>query len=146
MSGSVNLVILVGNLARDPEVRSLPNGGQVCNMTVVTNESWKDKQSGERRERAEFHRVVIFNEHLLGIAQKYLYKGSKVYATGQLQTRKWQDSAGADKYSTEVVLNRFRGELQMLDSRGDGEARAPQQAQAKTDDDEYDPFAEEIPF
>ena len=120
MAGSVNKVILVGNLGRDPEIRSMQNGGRVANLSVATSESWKDRQSGERREKTEWHRVVIFNENLLDVAEKYLQKGSKVYIEGQLQTRKWQDQSGVDKYSTEIVLQRFRGELQMLDSRGDG--------------------------
>jgi single-strand DNA-binding protein len=120
MAGSVNKVILVGNLGRDPEIRSMQNGGRVANLSVATSESWKDRQSGERREKTEWHRVVIFNENLLDVAEKFLHKGSKVYIEGQLQTRKWQDQSGVDKYSTEIVLQRFRGELQMLDSRGEG--------------------------
>ena len=119
MAGSVNKVILVGNLGRDPETRTMQNGGRVANLSVATSESWKGKD-GQRQERTEWHRVVIFNEHLLDVAEKYLHKGSKVYIEGQLQTRKWQDQSGNDKYSTEVVLQRFRGELQMLDSRGEG--------------------------
>ena len=119
MSGSVNNVILVGNLGRDPEVRNTQNGDPIVNMSLATSESWKDRTTGERRERTEWHRVVIFNENLGRIAQQYLRKGSKVYIEGQLQTRKWQDQSGQDKYSTEVVLQRFRGELTMLDSRAD---------------------------
>ncbi|MFQ6017238.1 MAG: single-stranded DNA-binding protein [Kiloniellaceae bacterium] len=117
MAGSVNKVILVGNLGRDPEIRSTQDGTPVGNLSVATSESWRDKNTGERRERTEWHRVVIFNERLVEIAEKYLRKGSKVYIEGQLQTRKWQDQSGADRYTTEVVLNRFRGELTMLDSR-----------------------------
>ncbi len=120
MAGSVNKVILVGNLGRDPEVRHTQDGSPVVNMSVATSENWRDKNSGERRERTEWHRVVIFNERLGEVAQKYLHKGSKVYLEGQLQTRKWQDQSGVDKYTTEVVLGRFRGELTMLDSRGGG--------------------------
>ncbi len=120
MAGSVNKVILVGNLGRDPEVRSLNDGSPVVNLSLATSESWKDKASGERRERTEWHRVVIFNENLGKIAQSYLKKGSKVYIEGQLQTRKWTDKDGNEKYSTEVVLQRYRGELTMLDSRQDG--------------------------
>ena len=120
MAGSVNKVILVGNLGRDPEVRSLQNGGKVANLSLATSESWRDRQSGERRERTEWHRVVIFNENLIDVAEKYLRKGSKIYIEGALQTRKWTDQSGVEKYSTEVVLQRFRGELQMLDGRGDG--------------------------
>jgi single-strand DNA-binding protein len=120
MSGSVNKVILIGNLGKDPEVRKLNNGGSVVNLRVATTESWRDKTTGERQERTEWHSVVIFNENLAKIAEQYLKKGSKVYLEGQLQTRKWQDQSGADRYSTEVVLQRFRGELTLLDSRGGG--------------------------
>ena len=120
MAGSINKVILVGNLGRDPEVRTMQNGGKVANLAVATSEQWRDKNSGERRERTEWHRVVIFNEHFLDVAEKYLRKGMKVYIEGQLQTRKWQDQSGQDRYSTEVVLQRFRGELQMLDRAGEG--------------------------
>jgi single-strand DNA-binding protein len=113
----VNKVILVGNLGDDPEVRSLNNGGEVVNMRVATSESWKDRD-GNKQERTEWHRVVIFNENLGKVAKSYLRKGSKVYLEGQIQTRKWQDQSGQDRYSTEVVLQRFRGELVLLDSRG----------------------------
>ena len=115
----VNKVILVGNLGDDPEVRSLNNGGEVVNMRVATSENWKDKD-GNRQERTEWHRVVIFNENLGRVAKSYLKKGSKVYLEGQIQTRKWQDQSGADRWSTEIVLQRFRGELVLLDSRGGG--------------------------
>jgi single-strand DNA-binding protein len=120
MAGSVNKVILVGNLGADPESRSLPSGGEVVNLRVATSESWSDRQSGERQERTEWHRVVIFNENLGRVAKQYLRKGSKVYLEGQLQTRKWQDNSGQDRYSTEVVLQRFRGELVLLDRRDGG--------------------------
>ncbi len=123
MAGSVNKVILVGNLGRDPEVRSLNDGSPVVNLSVATSETWRDKGTGERRERTEWHRVVIFNENLARVAEQYLRKGSKVYLEGQLQTRKWTDQSGQDRYSTEIVLQRFRGELVMLDSaasRGEG--------------------------
>jgi single-strand DNA-binding protein len=120
MAGSVNKVILVGNLGRDPESRQLQDGNPVVNLSVATSESWRDKNSGERREKTEWHRVVIFNERLAEVAQKYLRKGSKVYIEGQLQTRKWTDQSGVEKYTTEVVLQRFRGELQMLDRAGEG--------------------------
>ena len=120
MAGSVNKVILVGNLGRDPETRQTQDGKPIANFTVATNETWKDRQTGERRERVEWHRVVIFNEHLAEIAQRYLHKGSKVYLEGQLQTRKWTDQSGQERYTTEVVLGRFRGELTMLDTRADG--------------------------
>ena len=121
MSGSVNRVILVGNLGNDPEVRNLPGGGKVVNLSVATSESWRDKNTGERKERTEWHRVVIFSEGLTKVAEAYLKKGSKVYIEGQLQTRKWQDQSGADKYSTEIVLQGFNATLTMLDPRGDGE-------------------------
>lgn len=120
MAGSVNKVILVGNLGRDPEVRSMQNGGRVCNLSIATSENWKDRQSGERREKTEWHRVVIFNEALAGVAERYLRKGSKVYIEGQLETRKWTDQSGQEKYSTEVVLRPYRGEMTMLDGREGG--------------------------
>ena len=120
MAGSVNKVILVGNLGKDPEVRRLNSGDQVVNFSVATSETWRDKNSGERKERTEWHNVVIFNENLGKVAEQYCKKGTKVYVEGQLQTRKWQDQSGADRYTTEVVLQRFRGELQLLDSRGGG--------------------------
>ena len=119
MAGSVNKVILVGNLGRDPETRQTQDGRPIVNMSVATSETWKDRQTGERRERTEWHRVVIFNERLAEVAQNYLRKGSKVYLEGQLQTRKWTDQSGQERYTTEVVLGRFRGELTMLDSRAD---------------------------
>ena len=118
MAGSVNKVILIGNLGRDPEVRTTQAGDKVVNLSVATSERWKDRASGEPRERTEWHRVVIFNERLADVAEKFLRKGSKVYLEGQLQTRKWTDQSGQEKYTTEVVLPRFRGELTMLDSRG----------------------------
>ena len=120
MAGSVNKVILVGNLGRDPEIRSFNNGGRVANLSLATSESWRDKATGERKEKTEWHRVAIFNERLVEIAEKYLRKGSKVYLEGALETRKWTDQSGAEKYSTEVVLKQFRGELTMLDGRAGG--------------------------
>ncbi|OWU83570.1 single-stranded DNA-binding protein [Oceanicola sp. 22II-s10i] len=120
MAGSVNKVILVGNLGRDPEVRSFQNGGKVCNLRIATSETWKDRNTGERRERTEWHSVAIFSEPLARIAEQYLRKGSKVYIEGQLETRKWQDQSGQDRYSTEVVLRPYRGELTLLDGRGEG--------------------------
>ncbi len=120
MAGSVNKVILVGNLGKDPEIRRLNSGEPVVNLRVATSESWKDKATGERKERTEWHNVVIFNENLARVAEQFLRKGSKVYLEGQLQTRKYQDQSGQDKYSTEVVLQRFRGELTILDGRGGG--------------------------
>ncbi len=120
MAGSLNKVILIGNLGKDPEVRRLPSGEPVVNLRIATSESWRDKASGERKEKTEWHAVVIFNEQIAKVAEQYLKKGMKVYIEGQLQTRKWQDQAGVDKYSTEIVLQRYRGELQMLDSKGGG--------------------------
>jgi single-strand DNA-binding protein len=119
MAGSVNKVILIGNLGRDPEVRNTQSGDPIVHLNLATSESWKDKNTGERREKTEWHRVVIFNENLGRIAQQYLRKGSKVYIEGALQTRKWQDQSGVEKYTTEIVLQRYRGEMTMLDSRAD---------------------------
>ena len=149
MSGSVNKVILVGNLGADPEVRTFQNGGKVCNLRIATSESWKDKNTGERQEKVQWHQVAIFSEGLANVAAQYLKKGSKVYLEGQLQTRKWQDQDGNDRYSTEVVLSGFNGTLVMLDSRTGG-APAP----AGDDTPSYDAPAEggagemddEIPF
>lgn len=121
MAGSVNKVILVGNLGRDPESRSFSNGGKVVNLRIATSESWKDRNSGERKERTEWHSVAIFSEGLANVAERYLRKGSKVYLEGQLQTRKWQDQSGADRYSTEVVLQGFDAKLVMLDGPGGGQ-------------------------
>ena len=120
MAGSVNKVILIGNLGRDPEVRSFQNGGKVCNLRIATSETWKDKTSGERREKTEWHSVAIFQEGLVRIAEQYLKKGSKIYVEGKLQTRKWQDQSGQDRYSTEVVLQGYDGVLTMLDGRDGG--------------------------
>ena len=120
MAGSVNKVILVGNLGADPEIRSLNSGDRVANLRIATSETWRDKSSGERKEKTEWHRVVIFNDNLVKVAEQYLKKGSKVYIEGQLQTRKWQDQSGVEKYTTEIVLQRFRGELTILDSRQGG--------------------------
>jgi single-strand DNA-binding protein len=120
MAGSVNKVILVGNLGRDPETRRLANGDPVVNLRIATSESWRDKQSGERREKTEWHSVVIFNENLAKVAEQYLRKGSKIYIEGQLQTREWQDKDGQKRYSTEIVLQRYRGELTLLDGREGG--------------------------
>ena len=120
MAGSVNKVILVGNLGRDPEIRSFQNGGRVANLSLATSENWRDKATGERKERTEWHRVAIFNDRLVEVVEKYLKKGSKVYLEGQLETRKWTDQSGQEKYTTEVVLRQFRGELTMLDGRSGG--------------------------
>ena len=124
MAGSVNKVILIGNLGKDPEIRALGSSGdRVANLTVATSETWRDKNSGERKEKTEWHRVVIFNENIVKVAESYLKKGAKVYIEGALQTRKWTDNSGVEKYSTEVVLAKFRGELTMLDGRAGGEDR-----------------------
>ena len=120
MAGSVNKVILIGNLGRDPEVRTFQNGGKVCNLRIATSETWKDRNTGERKERTEWHSVAIFSEPLARVAEQYLRKGSKVYLEGQLETRKWQDQNGQDRYSTEVVLRPYRSELPMLDGRDGG--------------------------
>ncbi|MEP3725184.1 MAG: single-stranded DNA-binding protein, partial [Parasphingorhabdus sp.] len=120
MAGGINKVIIVGNLGKDPEVRTFANGGKVCNFSVATSESWKDKQSGERKEKTEWHNISIYNEGLAGVAERYLKKGSKVYLEGKLQTRKWQDQSGNDRYSTDVVLQGFDAKMEMLDSRQGG--------------------------
>jgi len=147
MAGSVNKVILVGNLGRDPEVRRMTSGDPVVNLSIATSETWRDKASGERKEKTEWHRVVIFNENLAKVAEQYLRKGSKVYIEGQLQTRKYTDKDGAEKYSTEIVLQRFRGELVMLDTRGEGGGGGGRggagEGAASFDRDEMD---DEIPF
>ena len=120
MAGSLNKVMLIGNLGRDPEVRSFQNGGKVCNLRIATSENWKDRNTGERRERTEWHTVAIFNEGLVRVAEQYLRKGSKVFIEGQLETRKWQDQSGQDRYSTEVVLRNYGGTMTMLDGRDGG--------------------------
>ena len=121
MAGSVNKVILIGNLGKDPEIRSLNSGDKVANLSIATSETWRDRTSGERKERTEWHRVSIFNDNLVKVAESYLKKGSKVYIEGAIQTRKYNDASGAERYTTEIVLQKFRGELTMLDGRGDGE-------------------------
>ena len=120
MAGSVNKVILVGNVGRDPEIRSMQNGGKVAQLSVATSETWRDKNSGERQERTEWHRVVVFNERLIEVVERFVKKGRKLFVEGELQTRKWTDNQGQERYSTEVVLQRFRGDLQLLDSQRDG--------------------------
>ncbi|NVN02906.1 MULTISPECIES: single-stranded DNA-binding protein [Asaia] len=122
MAGSVNKVILVGNLGRDPETRNAQSGSKIVNLTIATSESWNDRASGERKERTEWHRVVIFNERLADVAERFLRKGRKVYVEGQLQTRKWTDQSGQERYTTEIVLDRFRGELTLLDNNRDGDS------------------------
>ncbi|MBV7379505.1 single-stranded DNA-binding protein [Maritimibacter dapengensis] len=121
MAGSVNKVILIGNLGADPEVRNFPNGGKVCSLRLATSENWKDRNTGERRERTEWHRVEIYSEPLVRVAEQYLRKGSKIYIEGKLETRKWQDQSGQDRYTTEVALRPYQSELTMLDSRGGGD-------------------------
>ncbi len=122
MAGSLNKVILIGNLGKDPEVRRMGSGDPVVNLSVATSESWRDKQTGERKEKTEWHRVVVFNDQIAKVAEQYLKKGMKIYVEGQLQTRKWTDNAGVEKYSTEIVLQKYRGELQMLDGKSEGGA------------------------
>ncbi|ADO43143.1 single-stranded DNA-binding protein [Ketogulonicigenium vulgare] len=123
MSGSVNKVFLIGNLGRDPEVRSFPNGGKVVNLNIATSETWRDKNTGERKERTEWHKVAIFNDGLANVAEKYLRKGSKVYIEGKLETRKWQDQSGTDRYTTEIALRPFFGQLTLLDGRSQDDNR-----------------------
>jgi len=120
MAGSVNKVILIGNLGADPEIRSLTSGDRVANLRIATSETWRDRSSGERKEKTEWHRVVVFNENIVKVCEQYLRKGAKVYVEGAIQTRKWTDQSGVEKYSTEIVLQKFRGELTMLDGRGEG--------------------------
>lgn len=149
MSGSVNKVILVGNVTSDPEIRSTQSGQRIANFSVATNESWRDKSTGEKREKSEFHRVVIFSEGLAKIAEQYLKKGSKVYLEGQLQTRKWTDQSGAEKYSTEIVLQGFNAALQLLDSReGSSEPRQQERAPARSASAQAPTFNEldDVPF
>lgn len=150
MAGSINKVILIGNLGRDPEVRTMQNGDPVVNLSVATSESWKDRSTGERRDRTEWHRVVIFNKGLAGVAQNYLKKGSKVYLEGQLQTRKWTDQSGEEKYTTEIVLQNYRGELTMLDGRNEGGGSYNNGVDSQQQQSENMPPAEdlddEIPF
>ena len=143
MAGSVNKVILIGNLGADPEVRHLNSGDPVVNLRIATSESWRDKNTGERRERTEWHSVVIFNENIAKVAEQYLKKGAKVYIEGQLQTRKWQDQSGSDRYTTEIVLQKFRGELQML---GGGEGREDSGGERRSDNRREDNGGERRSF
>ena len=146
MAGSVNKVILIGNLGRDPEVRSMPSGGSVCNLSLATSETWRDKTTGEKKERTEWHRIAVFNDNLVTICEKYLKKGSKIYVEGQLQTRKWTDQSGQERYSTEVVLQRFRGDIQMIDSIGGGGSSPNQSSQQKNTNNVSSELDDEIPF
>ena len=135
MAGSVNKVILVGNLGRDPEIRSMPNGDRIANLSIATSETWRDKSSGERKEKTEWHRVVIFNDNIVKVVENYVKKGSTVYIEGALQTRKWTDKDGAEKYSTEIVVGKFKGELTMLGGRDGG--GASQGGGGRSNDDDY---------
>ena len=159
MAGSLNRVMLIGNLGQDPDIRSMQNGGRVCNLSIATSESWKDRNTGERREKTEWHRVVVFNEGLVGVIENYVKKGSKVFIEGQLETRKWQDQNGQDKYSTEVVIKNFNGGLTMLDGRNDNQGgggyqqQRPQaqqgggmQQQNAAPAPVHDDFEDDIPF
>lgn len=158
MAGSLNRVMLIGNLGNDPDIRSMQNGGRVCNLSIATSENWKDKNTGERREKTEWHRVSIFNEGLVSVCENYLKKGAKVFIEGQLETRKWQDANGQDKYSTEIVLKGFSGNLTMLDSRNDNQGGGYQQnsqqqssgggyqQQAAAAAPIHDDFEDDIPF
>ena len=155
MAGSVNKVIIVGNLGKDPEIRTFPNGGKVCNFPVATSETWRDRNSGEKQERTQWHNIAIFSEPLVNIAERFLKKGSKLYIEGQLETRKWQDNSGADRYSTEVVLRPYRGEITLLDNKPEtGTAYQAEESQMldKSSTPESGPsfavddFDDEIPF
>lgn len=158
MAGSVNKVILVGNLGADPDVRTMQSGDKVANLSIATSESWKDKNSGERQERTQWHRIVIFNQGIVGVAERFLKKGAKVYIEGQLETRKWTDQSGQEKYTTEVVLRPFRGELTMLDSKGgsaggyqqdnagQGGYAGPAQSAPANQQQRVDELEDEIPF
>lgn len=147
MAGSINKVILIGNVGKDPEIRTFPNGGRVASFSIATSEAWKDKASGERRERTEWHRISVLNDALVNIVEQYIKKGMKLYIDGQLETRKWTDSSGADKFSTEVVLRPYRGELTMLDGNKNG--ATPQQSKQETSapaETETAEFDDSIPF
>ena len=155
MAGSVNKVIILGNLGKDPEIRTFPNGGKVCNFPVATSETWKDRETGEKQERTQWHNIAIFSDPLVNIAERFLKKGSKIYLEGQLETRKWQDSSGADRYSTEVVLRPYRGEITLLDNKAGPENSENQpnaDLQEKSSTTErvanfaVDDFDDEIPF
>jgi single-strand DNA-binding protein len=159
MAGSLNKVMLIGNLGQDPDVRTMQNGGRVCNLSIATSENWKDKNTGERREKTEWHRVVVFNDGLVGVIENYLKTGSKFFIEGTLETRKWQDQNGNDKYTTEVVLKNYNGNLTMLDGRNDNNSgggegyqqRPPQQQSSGGQQNQnaapvHDDFEDDIPF
>jgi single-strand DNA-binding protein len=137
MAGSVNKVILIGNLGRDPEIRSMPNGDRIANLSIATSEQWRDKSSGERKEKTEWHRVVIFNDNIVKVVENYVKKGTTVYIEGALQTRKWTDQQGVEKYSTEIVVGRFKGELTLLGGRGDGGGASQGGSAPRGNDDDY---------
>jgi single-strand DNA-binding protein len=139
--------MLIGNLGQNPDIRNMQNGGKVCNLSIATSESWKDRNTGERREKTEWHRVVIFNEGLVGVCEKYLQKGAKVFIEGQLETRKWQDQNGQDRYSTEIIIKAFNGGLTMLSGRNDGQSNAQQSQPTQTQNQPvHDDFEDDIPF
>ena len=153
MAGSVNKVIIMGNLGKDPEIRNFPNGGKICNFSVATSETWRDRNSGEKQERTQWHNISILSEPLVNIAERFLKKGSKVYLEGQLETRKWQDNSGADRYSTEIVLRPYKGEITLVDNKGDNnfinetntETKINQTTETNTNLTAED-FDDEIPF
>ena len=153
MAGSVNKVIIMGNLGKDPEIRNFPNGGRVCNFSVATSESWRDKNSGEKQERTQWHNISILSEPLVNIAERFLKKGSKVYLEGQLETRKWQDNSGSDRYSTEIVLRPYKGEITLIDNKADSNMtnepisnNQMDEIQEKSVSPNVDDFDDEIPF
>ena len=153
MAGSVNKVIIMGNLGKDPEIRNFPNGGRVCNFSVATSESWKDKNSGEKQERTQWHNISILSEPLVNIAERFLKKGSKVYLEGQLETRKWQDNSGSDRYSTEIVLRPYKGEITLIDNKADSNMtnepisnNQMDEIQENSVSPNVDEFDDEIPF
>ena len=153
MAGSVNKVIIMGNLGKDPEIRNFPNGGRVCNFSVATSESWKDKNSGEKQERTQWHNISILSDPLVNIAERFLKKGSKVYLEGQLETRKWQDNSGSDRYSTEIVLRPYKGEITLIDNKADSNmSNEPinnnqmDEIQENSVSPNVDEFDDEIPF
>ena len=153
MAGSVNKVIIMGNLGKDPEIRNFPNGGRVCNFSVATSESWRDKNSGEKQERTQWHNISILSDPLVNIAERFLKKGSKVYLEGQLETRKWQDNSGSDRYSTEIVLRPYKGEITLIDNKADSNMtnepisnNQMDEIQEKSVSPNVDDFDDEIPF
>ena len=153
MAGSVNKVIIMGNLGKDPEIRNFPNGGRVCNFSVATSESWRDKNSGEKQERTQWHNISILSDPLVNIAERFLKKGSKVYLEGQLETRKWQDNSGSDRYSTEIVLRPYKGEITLIDNKADSNMSNESinndqmdEIQENSASPNVDDFDDEIPF